>query len=780
VDPFDNRIMINNSWGTTHNEWDIVWNTGGVLWNPDYQQTVLALSVANNDAYVVDRRSTLSQSLVTGNRSHVFVDDDDPLSTTTKSAVNGNFNIPYATVTLGVEAAVAGGTVYVLAGTYYETNINVTKSLVITGQVGDCPGPAPDAPIVDGGGANADGFVIVPGVDNVTIEGFFIRNFGVSPTSAGRGVGVKAYGTSADPTTNITVQYNQFDSNIWASVFFYNEGQSIFDAIDVNCNIVNIGAWSSNTNVYGIECTNCTNSSISDNEVSGGWDGILMTLQAYAGRTVTAGGNSITNNTVSNSGDTNIFIVPWLVEGGGPAPTLKNISVLNNRLTNTNKALTIVQYTGVLQNFTITGNEITVVSPLASNYVVQADDVAGASTFSDNTVVLSGTSPPSFFHGLNLGGVATGNWTVHGNVFEGSNVGPNSVGIRLRSSLPLTSALDINCNRLEGWKNGIQSDALANAGLVTVYDNSIAGNSANGFFDNGSATAIDAEDNWWGCTGGPGAGGCDAVSGNVDYTPWATSVPPCVNCSEDADCDDGLVCNGAETCNLEVCQAGTPVDCSYLTDQCNTGVCEEPAGTCAADPLSDGTICNDGDTCSIPDQCQGGVCIAAGGGDTDDDGICDADDICPNDPNNDIDGDTVCGDIDNCPTVANAVQADADSDGFGDACDNCPINYNPGQEDNLPPGGNTVGDACECEGNFNCDADVDGSDASIFKLYFGRGQFNAPCNAFNPCRGDFDCDGDVDGTDAVRFKADFGRNTIQNPCPASPTCTEPDWCSYPN
>ena len=51
------------------------------------------------------------------------------------------------------------------------------------------------------------------------------------------------------------------------------------------------------------------------------------------------------------------------------------------------------------------------------------------------------------------------------------------------------------------------------------------------------------------------------------------------------------------------------------------------------------------------------------------------------------------------------------------------------QEDTSPPDKNGIGDVCECEG-------------------------------------DFDCDGDCDGTDAAKFKADFGRSTFGNPCPS--------------
>ena len=97
------------------------------------------------------------------------------------------------------------------------------------------------------------------------------------------------------------------------------------------------------------------------------------------------------------------------------------------------------------------------------------------------------------------------------------------------------------------------------------------------------------------------------------------------------------------------------------------------------------------------------------------------------------------------------------------------------QEDNYPPQGNDIGDAFDCEGNFDCDEDCDGTDAATFKVDFGRSTFDNPCEEGDPCNGDFDCDGDCDGTDAAGFKSDFGRSSFNNPCPA---CTIGDWCSY--
>jgi len=98
------------------------------------------------------------------------------------------------------------------------------------------------------------------------------------------------------------------------------------------------------------------------------------------------------------------------------------------------------------------------------------------------------------------------------------------------------------------------------------------------------------------------------------------------------------------------------------------------------------------------------------------------------------------------------------------------------QADNYPPGGNGIGDACDCEANFDCDQDVDGGDVGAFLADFGRSPFLNPCSNAIPCDGDFLCDVDVDGGDVEKFLEDFGRSQFINPCPL---CDGSAWCTYP-
>lgn len=82
----------------------------------------------------------------------------------------------------------------------------------------------------------------------------------------------------------------------------------------------------------------------------------------------------------------------------------------------------------------------------------------------------------------------------------------------------------------------------------------------------------------------------------------------CSNTANDANCDDGLFCNGGESCSIDDdCQAGTsPCDDD---NSCTTDDCTEATDTCSTSPLPEFAACDDGNRCSIDDECVGGSCV---------------------------------------------------------------------------------------------------------------------------------------------------------------------------
>ncbi len=92
-------------------------------------------------------------------------------------------------------------------------------------------------------------------------------------------------------------------------------------------------------------------------------------------------------------------------------------------------------------------------------------------------------------------------------------------------------------------------------------------------------------------------------------------VPPVETCNSDAQCDDGVFCNGAETCGTDgLCRAGTA--------PCTAGqVCNEAQRRC--DNCATDADCTDGDPCTA-DSCVDGQCASAPL-DCDDDNACTVD-----------------------------------------------------------------------------------------------------------------------------------------------------------
>jgi parallel beta-helix repeat protein len=599
--------------------------------------------------------------------------------------------------------AQSGDTIDVAAGTYTE-QVTITNNLHLIGAgAGATTIQAPGVLTNDPDGAKT--LVLFTGPITAEFSGFTVQgpvtglNFGIyvragaavnihdnvikdirdAPLSGAQiGIAIEV-GKSPDTapvvsqTGTATITSNQIYGYQKTGIAVENAGSS---AVITGNTITGAGPITT-TAQNGIQIRRGATGTVQTNTVTGNaYDGPTYSAEGigalHAGNGVVIQGNIVNHNSA------NIYC--WKSDG---------VQILNNQVSdsaivdeNASAGIT-VQSSGTPSAYGgSTGNYLTGVT--ISGNTVQ-NNLSGGPTQSDGidlyaidgATVSGNTIVGSSYDGILIGG--SGNITITCNEFSGNGL----------------SVVDLNAAAIDFGGQPLTQGGLNPLGGFSVHDNSFLGN-RNGIWNYDTAS-VNAEDNWWGCAAGPGNTGCDIVSANVDFTPHATSVPACVNCTDNADCDDGLVCNGAEICNTETsrCQSGTSVNCSSLTIQCNVGTCTEPAGSCVATPVVNGTSCNSGDTCSVPDTCQAGACVAGGGGDTDGDGICDLDDNCPNVANpdqSDVDGDGIGDLCDNCPNVANPDQSDVDGDGIGDLCDNCPNVANPDQSD---VDGNGIGDLCD-------------------------------------------------------------------------------------
>jgi hypothetical protein len=231
----------------------------------------------------------------------------------------------FATIQAGVDAVADGGTVNVAAGTY-EGNINVNKSVTLTGDLGNTSaGPDTDAPIIDGSSTIGSAFFIADGVSNVTIQGFEMRDF-INGSGAGEGNGISAWEAS---TSDITIQDNYFHNLGWNAVLVGNDG-ALGDHINwmIRNNIVADYAG------YGLELTNASNSSIENNIIhaSNSWTSILVVARRdESGVTIK---NNIIDGAIDSGTDgrATIYILGWGNEGDA---LLDSVTVEGNQISTT-------------------------------------------------------------------------------------------------------------------------------------------------------------------------------------------------------------------------------------------------------------------------------------------------------------------------------------------------------------------------------------------------------------------------------------------------------------
>ncbi len=88
---------------------------------------------------------------------------------------------------------------------------------------------------------------------------------------------------------------------------------------------------------------------------------------------------------------------------------------------------------------------------------------------------------------------------------------------------------------------------------------------------------------------------CDEANDTCTNPPDNTNDP-----------DDGLFCNGSDTCLNGVIIPGSPPDCDDL-NECTDDGCDDLVGGCTH--LANSNLCDDADPCSFNDACLAGTCV---------------------------------------------------------------------------------------------------------------------------------------------------------------------------
>ncbi len=368
-----------------------------------------------------------------------------------------------------VSAAKAGDTVLVSAGTYHEgVKISSPLSLIADGWVTIDASGLPNGIFLDGSGA---------ALAHVVVKGFTVQN--------AKFEGILAVNGSGLTIANNVVVHNDLNLDIAASAcpniptWETAEGEDCGEGIHLvgvagSIVIHNVVTKNAGGILLSDETGPTHDNFVSENTVNDNPYDCGITLAGHP-QAVTFGtplgvyGNVVDGNRSTHNG----YQVPGAGAGVGIFAFIPGANMSGNVVSN-----------NVLLNNGIPGVTIHLHAPDMNfdNIKIVHNFIAGNGADNDPDAITTGTT------GINIGG-----YSVMNNLIISKN---------------------------QIW--GEQSDVVINVpGPVLLRFNDLSGNGF-GVENNGRGT-VDAAANWWGCAGGPGAGGCSNAGTAVAVKPWLTA-----------------------------------------------------------------------------------------------------------------------------------------------------------------------------------------------------------------------------------------------------------------
>ncbi len=376
--------------------------------------------------------------------------------------------------------------------------------------------------------------------DGSTEDPFLITGWCIRPILAVLGAGIHIEATS--------LHVRVVDNAVVASGPFFDEAAvRIEDAANVSLEQntlgsaeYGIGAWGSDgieilnntlreNHLYGVWAAQLENASIEKNTVEDNRQGIGIGL---------AHGSVVRQNIAAGSENTGI------VNAFSDNASIEANQVLDNREAIFVREAVDVQ---VVANHVRNHSGVGIALDLAPRGIVaenRVDDSGSEGiifwgsingTAQGNTVTDSGHTIDRY--GIRMAfsadGVVANNTladNAHGIVLDGTPRGwiaDNLVETSTGDGMILWAAEDTTATRNSIESNGIGVRVVEDAAGVRLVGNNIhASQQGVGLNATDANEEVDAQENWWGCAGGPEDPACEDVEGKASYDPWLTTPHP--------------------------------------------------------------------------------------------------------------------------------------------------------------------------------------------------------------------------------------------------------------